>query len=80
MSGAGSLILMNYLANRAPRDGTVMGMPTTNVLLDSKLRLPGAEKFPFEINRASWIGSTTGIYSAGARNTCSRRPPVAYAS
>jgi tripartite-type tricarboxylate transporter receptor subunit TctC len=57
MSGAGSLILMNYIQNRSPKDGTVMGMPTTNVLLDSKLRLPGAEKFPFDINQASWIGT-----------------------
>src|SRR5438309_1376375 len=37
MSGAGSLILMNYIHNKSPKDGTVMGMPTTNVLLDSKL-------------------------------------------
>jgi tripartite-type tricarboxylate transporter receptor subunit TctC len=57
MSGAGSLILLNYMANRSPRDGTVLGIPTTNVLLDGKLGLPGAEKFPFQINQASWIGS-----------------------
>src|ERR1700752_4993274 len=42
MSGAGSLLLMNHIHNRSPKDGTVMGLPTTNVLLDSKLRLPGA--------------------------------------
>ena len=55
MSGAGSLILMNYIHNRSPKDGTVMGMPTTNVLLDSKLQLPGTENIPFDINQASWI-------------------------
>jgi tripartite-type tricarboxylate transporter receptor subunit TctC len=57
MSGAGSLLLMNHIHNRSPKDGTVMGLPTTNVLLDSKLRLPGAENSPFDINRASWIGT-----------------------
>ena len=57
MSGAGSLILMNYIHNRSPKDGTVMGMPTTNVLLDSKLQLPGTENIPFDINQALWIGT-----------------------
>ena len=57
MSGAGSLILMNYIHNRSPKDGTVMGMPTTNVLLDPKLQLPGAGNIPFDINQASWIGT-----------------------
>ncbi len=59
MSGAGSLILMNHLANRSPRDGTVLAIPTTNVLLDGRLKLPGAEKFPFDIAQAAWIGTPT---------------------
>ena len=57
MSGAGSLVLMNYLQNRSPKDGTVMSIPTTNVLLDSKIKLPGAANFPFDINQVSWIGT-----------------------
>jgi tripartite-type tricarboxylate transporter receptor subunit TctC len=59
MSGAGSLLLMNYLHNRAPRDGTTLGMPTTNVLFDSKLQLPaaGGASAAFDINRVSWIGT-----------------------
>jgi tripartite-type tricarboxylate transporter receptor subunit TctC len=57
MSGAGSLILLNYIHNKSPKDGTVMGMPTTNVLLDGKLKLPGAANIPFDINQASWIGT-----------------------
>ena len=58
MSGAGSLILMNYLHNRSPRDGTVMAMPTTNVLFDAKLQ-PSAttRNTVFDINRVSWIGT-----------------------
>src|SRR5262245_11274310 len=59
MSGAGSLLLMNYIHNRSPRDGTVLGLPTTNVLFDSKLQLPaaGSGNVSFDINRVSWIGT-----------------------
>jgi tripartite-type tricarboxylate transporter receptor subunit TctC len=58
MSGAGSLILMNYIHNKSPADGTVMAMPTTNVLLDAKLQPPGAGRnAAFDINRVSWIGT-----------------------
>ena len=57
MSGAGSLILLNYIQNKSPKDGTVMAMPTTNVLLDWKLQLPGAKNLPFDIREASWIGT-----------------------
>jgi len=58
MSGAGSLILMNYINNRSPRDGTVMAMPTTNVLFDAKLQPPAAGRNAvFDINSASWIGT-----------------------
>jgi tripartite-type tricarboxylate transporter receptor subunit TctC len=58
MSGAGSLILMNYIYNKSPRDGTVLAMPTTNVLFDAKLQPPAAGRSAaFDINRASWIGT-----------------------
>ena len=58
MSGAGSLILMNYIQNRSPRDGTVMAMPTTNVLFDAKLQPPATGRNAvFDINRVSWIGT-----------------------
>jgi tripartite-type tricarboxylate transporter receptor subunit TctC len=57
MSGAGSLILLNYIQNKSPKDGTVMGLPTTNVMLDGKLKLPGSANIPFDINQASWIGT-----------------------
>jgi tripartite-type tricarboxylate transporter receptor subunit TctC len=58
MSGAGSLILMNYVHNRSPRDGTVMAMPTTNVLFDAKLQPSAAGiNAVFDINRVSWIGT-----------------------
>jgi tripartite-type tricarboxylate transporter receptor subunit TctC len=58
MSGAGSLILMNYIHNKSPRDGTVLAMPTTNVLFDAKLQPPAAGvNAVFDINQVSWIGT-----------------------
>src|SRR5450631_2906269 len=38
MAGAGSLAMMNYLYNRAPRDGTVMGVPLNGVVLEPTLK------------------------------------------
>jgi tripartite-type tricarboxylate transporter receptor subunit TctC len=39
MPGAGSLTMMNYLYNRAPRDGTVIGLPLNGVLLEPTIKL-----------------------------------------
>src|SRR5450432_3774256 len=61
MPGAGSLAMMNYLYNRAPRDGTVLGLPLNGVLLEPTVKLMsragGAANF--DIQKMSWIGSTT---------------------
>lgn len=61
MPGAGSLVMMNYLYNRAPRDGTVMGLPLNGVLLEPTIKLMsragGAANF--DIQKMPWIGSTT---------------------
>ena len=61
MPGAGSLTMMNYLYNRAPRDGTVFGLPLNGVLLEPTLKLMsrtgGAANF--DIDKMPWIGSTT---------------------
>ena len=61
MAGAGSLAMMNYLYNRAPRDGTVMGVPLNAVVLEPTLNLlsrnGGAANF--DIDKMSWVGSTT---------------------
>jgi len=61
MAGAGSLAMMNYLYNRAPRDGTVMGAPLNGVVLEPTLKLlsrnGGAANF--DIDKMSWLGSTT---------------------
>src|SRR5262249_2360108 len=61
MPGAGSLVMMNYLYNRAPRDGTVFGLPLNGVLLEPTIKLMsragGAANF--DIDKMPWVGSTT---------------------
>jgi tripartite-type tricarboxylate transporter receptor subunit TctC len=61
MAGAGSLAMMNYLYNRAPRDGTVMGVPLNGVVLEPTLRLLSRNggSANFDIDKMSWVGSTT---------------------
>ena len=61
MAGAGSLAMMNYLYNRAPRDGTVMGVPLNGVVLEPTLKLLSRNggSANFDIDKMSWVGSTT---------------------
>ena len=59
MIGAGSLVMTNYLANRAPRDGTVIGLPLNSIILEPSVKLlsraGGAAQF--DLSRMNWIGS-----------------------
>jgi tripartite-type tricarboxylate transporter receptor subunit TctC len=59
MVGAGSLVMANYLANRAPRDGTVMGLPLNSIILEPSVKLlsrsGGAAQF--DLSQMHWIGS-----------------------
>jgi tripartite-type tricarboxylate transporter receptor subunit TctC len=61
MAGAGSLAMMNHLYNRAPRDGTVMGVPLNGVVLEPTLKLLSRNggSANFDIDKMSWVGSTT---------------------
>ena len=61
MPGAGSLAMMNYLYNRAPRDGTVIGLPLNGVLLEPTIKLMSRAggSASFDIQKMPWIGSTT---------------------
>ena len=61
MPGAGSLVMMNYLYNRAPRDGTVFGLPLNGVLLEPTLKLMSRAggSANFDIDKMPWIGSST---------------------
>ncbi len=54
MQGAGSLRLANWLANAAPRDGSVIGTIGRGVAFDPLLGFPGAQ---FKGTDFSWIGS-----------------------
>src|SRR3954451_24162189 len=59
MPGATGLIMTNYLYNVAKRDGTVIGMPTSNVPLEPRLKLisPDGSNSKFDVTRMNWIGT-----------------------
>ena len=54
MTGAGSLLAANYIANVAPKDGTVIGMVNPGIVTDS-LFLP--DRFKFNARKMKWIGN-----------------------
>jgi tripartite-type tricarboxylate transporter receptor subunit TctC len=54
MPGAGSLIAANYLYNKAPQDGTYLGMVSRNIPNYAIMRQPNANFDPLRFN---WIGS-----------------------
>jgi tripartite-type tricarboxylate transporter receptor subunit TctC len=60
MPGATGLIMTNYLYNVARRDGSVIGMPTSNVPLEPRLKLLSTDgsAAKFDLARFSWIGTT----------------------
>jgi tripartite-type tricarboxylate transporter receptor subunit TctC len=53
MPGAGSLLAANHLYNRAPRDGTIIGVVSAGIPLQARLGHPQAR---FEPSRFAWIG------------------------
>ena len=59
MPGATGLVMTNHLYNVARRDGTVIGMPTSNVPIEPRLKLisPDGSNVKFDIGRMSWIGT-----------------------
>ena len=54
MPGAGSLLATNYIANVAPKDGTVIGAVNPVIVTDS-LFYP--DRFRFDTRKVKWIGS-----------------------
>lgn len=54
MPGAGSLVAANYLANVAPRDGTVIGALNPGIV-DQAILFPDQAKY--DAKRFGWIGS-----------------------
>ena len=59
MPGAGSLTMTNHLYNAARRDGTVIGMPNTNVIFEPTLKLMSRDggAVQFDIERFVWLGT-----------------------
>jgi tripartite-type tricarboxylate transporter receptor subunit TctC len=54
MTGAGSLVLANWLYNVAPKDGTAFGMIGRGIGFDPLL---GSTKAQFDADKFNWIGS-----------------------
>ncbi len=59
MPGAGSLTMMNYLYNRAARDGTAIGFPMNTMLLEPSLKLASGASgnVQFNLSQMAWIGT-----------------------
>ncbi len=59
MPGAAGLIVTNYLYNVAKRDGTTIGMPTSNVPIEPRLKLlsPDGSNVKFDLSQFAWIGT-----------------------
>jgi tripartite-type tricarboxylate transporter receptor subunit TctC len=55
MPGGGGLVALNYVANIAPQDGTVLTMITPSFPLDQALGLDGNLKV--DLHRLGWIGN-----------------------
>jgi tripartite-type tricarboxylate transporter receptor subunit TctC len=53
MPGAGGLTALNHLFNRAPADGTVIGVPPADIVLNEALNSPGVE---YKVAAFNWIG------------------------
>jgi tripartite-type tricarboxylate transporter receptor subunit TctC len=53
MPGAGSLTAANHIYNRAPKDGTVLGVVSAGIPLQAKLGQPQAR---FEPGKFNWLG------------------------
>src|SRR5262249_4831971 len=62
MPGAGSLVAANYLANVAPRDGTVIGAVNALVATDPLLY---PERVKFDPRQFRWLGSALRENHAG---------------
>jgi tripartite-type tricarboxylate transporter receptor subunit TctC len=59
MPGAGSLKVVNYLYNAAPKDGTAIGHFAPGILFERLLGRPSAEAGQFEATRFTWLGSVS---------------------
>ena len=56
MPGAGGLVMTNYLYNVAARDGTVIGLPSRNLVVEP---LHGNDAAKYDAKKFNWIGSVS---------------------
>jgi tripartite-type tricarboxylate transporter receptor subunit TctC len=61
MPGAGSLNMVNHVANLAPRDGTIVGAPQTGVAFEPvfKLLSPDGKTARFDATKFGWVGNAS---------------------
>ena len=66
MPGAAGLVVANYLYNVAKRDGTVIGMPTSNVPLEPRLKLlsPDGSNVKFDLGIPAISYSHASFFAA----------------
>ncbi len=59
MPGAGSIIMLNYLANRAPQDGTAIGLALGGVIHEPRLNALSRDgkNVQFDATKFGWLGS-----------------------
>jgi tripartite-type tricarboxylate transporter receptor subunit TctC len=59
MYGAGGIVLMNMLYNKAARDGTVMGLTLNGIVLEPRLKLLSHQTAAvnFDLTKMSFVGS-----------------------
>ncbi|MBX9738478.1 MAG: hypothetical protein K2X62_00310 [Beijerinckiaceae bacterium] len=59
MPGAASIVMTNYLYNRAPRDGTAIGMPLNGIVLEPRLKSLSRDgaAVQFDLSKMSFIGT-----------------------
>ena len=62
MPGAGSLRATNYVLSIAPKDGTVLGILNSNLVLD---KLTGRRSFDADITDFAWIGRMGTVLNIG---------------
>lgn len=59
MPGAGSIVMLNYLANRAAKDGTAMGLALGGVIHEPRLNAlsRNGRNVQFDATKFGWLGS-----------------------
>jgi tripartite-type tricarboxylate transporter receptor subunit TctC len=59
MPGAGSLKVVNYLYNAAPKDGTAIAHFAPGIMFERLLGRPSAASAQFEATKFNWLGSVS---------------------